>query len=277
MQQNERETAFSKSPMLDLRQKTTRNAQQFFGKLAIFQTYTHNWRLFAIAAIVGVFPLLAAKIGGWTQHQIASALLMLPFFWSLVLQKRFVAGVMFFAAVYIFHGIVSIWLTVQNPSEMSQFFPGGEAYWQQTLTWIKTGVDPEYEPRNWLPEHCLLLVGVAIFSVATLGLVPFHQGFFETDLMNFYVGNLLAISENDTTALLAGWHAWSVMRGICYSIIVFEMVSWTVEKLTETELSSPSDRRKRLLLGLFFFLADVALKFFITENVRQVLSQNLVQ
>ncbi len=275
MERKTREKVVIESQSVRFWNQFARNARDFFRKLSIFENYTHNWRLVLTAAIVGVLPLMMFQKLGFKHHQMVSTVLMLPFFWVLVLKNRFRAGIFFVAAVYVFHGIAAIYLTQKNPMAMAAFFPGGENYWKAQIEWITTGFDPEYDPKNWMPMHFILLVGISFFSVVTLGLIPFYQGFFETDLMNFYVGNLLQVSENQAVALTVGWHTWSVMRGICYSIIVFEMTSWTIEKLTKKKLCETKERRQRWVFGLLFFSLDFGLKFFTMENVRDILFKNL--
>ena len=158
---------------------------------------------------------------------------------------------------------------------MAACVPGGEAYWQANLSWIVTGEDPEYEIVNWLPAHIQLLGAIVILGYLSLGLIPFYEGFYEVDLMNYYVGRLVTESAGSPLAVLLGWHAWSVARGLCYTVLVFEVAQWSLGRLTGRELAAPAARRSRWAIALGFFLVDCGLKLFVTEPARAMLAKVL--
>jgi hypothetical protein len=127
-----------------------------------------------------------------------------------------------------------------------------------------------------LPAHVQLLGGVVLFAYTSLGLVPFWEGFYQVDLMNGYVSQLVLHSHNPWTALGLGWHPWSICRGIGFCVITFEMCSISLGRLTGAPLSTCSRRRARWLAGLGFLLLDTALKYILLEPVRMVLAANLL-
>jgi hypothetical protein len=174
------------------------------------------------------------------------------------------------------HCVAAIALSFYFPEKMAVLLPGGQPYWDQTLYWIRTGIDPEYELRNWVPAQLYLIAGIGLFSYTSLGLIPLWRGFYEVDWMNFYVGRLLTMSDNDALAISVGWHWWSVCRGIGYTFLICEAVAFSIERLTrQPSKSSHRARRIRLIVGFAFILLDFFIKYHYMEVVRQILFDNL--
>jgi hypothetical protein len=222
-----------------------------------------------------LIPLAASYAWAIPGHGLATSALLSPLFLACIrydLQLR-AAGILALALGG--HCIFAIALTTWDPDRAASILPGAEHYWQQTVHWIRTGEDPEYELANWVPAHILLLVGLALFSYTSLGFVPFLRGIHQADLMNYYVGRLLTVSESGTTAVLVGWHVWSIMRGLAYTILIYEIASLSLERLGGRTLSSPRRRFIRLAVGLGLCAGDGIFKFFLLGPVREVLFDNL--
>ena len=232
-------------------------------------------RAWALAAIlIGVLPLgVAAAIGGgW--HQLASGLLLFPLFLAAVRADRVLRGLAIVGLCFAAHNAFAIGLAAGSP-DVAHLFPEGAEYWIKQRAWITTGADPEYEVLNWLPAHLQLFAGIGVYCFLSLGMVAFIQGFYEVDLMNFYVGRLIANSDSVAPALLLGWHPWSALRGLCYLLLVWELASWSLERLTGRCLSTPERRLGRWLAACGFFAADCVVKLALTEPVRRALADNL--
>jgi hypothetical protein len=67
-----------------------------------------------------------------------------------------------------------------------------------------------------------------------------------------------------------------VLRGVAYTRIVFEVSSYSLEKLTGVVLSTPRRRRLRWTTGLVLLSLDGLLKFLFLGAVREVLQSNLI-
>jgi hypothetical protein len=173
------------------------------------------------------------------------------------------------------HSVLVIGLAALDPVGLAVIFPDGEAYWEQSREWIVSGASREYQPGWWLPAHFQLLAAMAAFTYTSLGLISLWQGFHEVDLMNFYVGALLAHSRHPGVALTVGWHPWSVCRGLGYLVLTFEVASFSLQRLTGVPLSPTGRRWRRWLAGLALLLLDGLLKYTLLEPVRQVLAANL--
>lgn len=150
--------------------------------------------------------------------------------------------------------------------------PGADEYWQKQRVWIQTGRDPEYELSAWAPAHLQLLSGAILYSYLSLGGVTFYEGFREVDLMNFYNARLAGVSQSHLRALIFGWHIWSVLRGLGFVIITFEVISLSLRRLTGV---GGGVRWRRWIGGLAFIIADGVVKFFFLGPVRDELFRNL--
>lgn len=234
------------------------------------------WRAYALAALAGTVPLLASYATGLGGHQVVSALIFSVLFLALVRADRFGAGIGCIGIAFATHSALAIALSAFDPAAMSAILPDGHAYWNAQLQWITSGADPEYEVSTWLPQHVHLLLGVEAFSYCSLGSLVFVQGFYEVDLMNYYVGRLVVESRSAPLALTTGWHIWSLLRGVAYSILVFETVSLSLDRMVFAPISTRSRRLRRWSLGLGFFIADCVVKFAATTSVRQFLFDNLL-
>ena len=154
--------------------------------------------------------------------------------------------------------------------------PGAEDYWQKQRAWIESGEDPEYEVSAWVPAHLQLLGGSMLYSFTSFGVLTFHEGFFEVDLMNYYNAQLLMRSQSGPLALALGWHIWSVLRGIGYLFLTFEAVSLALAWVSGVAVASAAARRWRWGVGLSFILADGVAKYVALESVREGLFTNLL-
>jgi hypothetical protein len=152
--------------------------------------------------------------------------------------------------------------------------PGGAEYWAEQQRWIRTGVDPEYEVAYWAPFQSLFLVGAFVVGWLSLSLIPLTRGFYEVDLMNFYVGRLLAGSSEVGPALALGWHPWSVARGVCYTLLLADVAHASLARSAGTP-GAAAGWRARVGVALGFFVLDMALKLALLETVRARLAAGL--
>ncbi|MCO5167530.1 MAG: hypothetical protein M9894_14380 [Planctomycetes bacterium] len=229
------------------------------------------------AVAVGAAPLLACWAGGGSAaHQPASALLLLPLFLAAVRLERPGRAIGVVALAFAAHCAAAIACAATSPDVAAASLPGGADYWLKQRDWIRTGVDVEYEVATWLPEHVTILLGVGATGYLSLGLFPFLAGFHQADLMNYYVGRLLVESQGAGTALLLGWHPWSVARGLCYTVLAHDLAAASLARLTGRPLpGAAAGRRPRLAAALVLFGLDCGLKLVVSEPVRAALAANL--
>lgn len=235
-------------------------------------TFSRGWIVWS--ALAGALPLLLAwPLGVWW-HQLVAGVVVWALFLPAVVKDDTARGVGVLAVGFAAHCATAIALSAVYGAAVSGLFPDADAYWAQQQVWIRTGVDPEYVVANWGPAHFQLLAAMVVFAALSLGLTPLVQGMHEVDLMNYYVGNLVQGSTSTSTALLLGWHPWSVMRGLCYLFLTFEVASAVLSWWSGTSLSTTTRRRWRWALGLCFFSLDGLLKLFLLPGVRDALQAN---
>jgi hypothetical protein len=232
-----------------------------------------GWLLAGVLA--GVLPGLACATLGWPGQHLLTALACWPLLLAAVSQDRLDRATLTLGSAALAHAGFVFAFVALDAARANALYPPGAAYWLQTQQWIVTGQAPEYDTRNWLPAHGQLFIAVVLLSVCSLGWLPLWQGFREADLMNYYVGHLLTQSADPLTALVWGWHPWSVCRGVGYVVVVFEVSSATLAWLAGQPLSPRGRRQRRWLLGVLFLLADACLKYLCSDGVRRVLAANL--
>jgi hypothetical protein len=217
----------------------------------------------------------ATGAGGGGAHQAASAALLALLCLACARERAWLKGVLSMALAFAAHSAVVVAAVRASPDSVGPLVPGGPAYWQKQINWIKTGHDPEYQLRTWVPAHLQLLGGAAAYSYGSFGALTFYQGFYEVDLMNFYTAQLSRHSRSPAEAVGLGWHLWSLLRGVGYLFITFEAASLSLQRLSSVSLSSWRARGCRLAVGLGFILADGVAKAMLSETLRSQLNANL--
>lgn len=229
-----------------------------------------------LAVIVGVLPISLAVVVQMPFDRCLTALLVLPLLLGATRRDSLAMGLGILILSVVAHCAVVITLAAKSPDALFALFPDGADYWARSHTWITTGESREYSLGWWLPAHIQLLGGAAVFTYTSHGFLTLWQGLYEVDLMNCYVGQLVAHSENAWLAVAVGWHPWSVLRGIGYLLVTFEVSSYSLERMTTTKLSTRRRRLCRWAAGVTFLILDGVVKFLCLESVRQLLESNLV-
>jgi len=227
------------------------------------------------ALLIGAVPIAASYLIGSSLHQVVTALLLAPLFWACVCEDRLGRAILATGLVLGAHSAVAVALSANDPAGSAAILPGAGDYWEQTRHWVQTGDDPEYEWSTWLPRHLILFPTAVGCGLMTLGLVAFARGVEQVDLMNFYVGRMAAQSDSPTIAILCGWHPWSILRGLAYTVLVFETASWALSRITGRPLSTPRRRATRWALAVGLAVADCLAKLYFAPVIRDQLFANL--
>lgn len=234
-----------------------------------------GWRWLPAAAMVGSVPLLACLALGMGGHQVVSAVGLALLCLACARDDAWLKGVATIGVAFVVHCAVAIAVARADPQAVASLLPDAQDYWHKQMAWIQTGSDPEYELSAWVPAHLQLLGATVVFGFTSFGAIPFHQGFYEVDLMNFYHGRLIAHSSDRPLALMTGWHVWSLLRGVGYLFITFEVISMGLQLVSGVRVSTRRVRLLRWGLGLSFLLADGIVKVSLLEPLRAQLLSNL--
>jgi len=249
-----------------------RRATYNFAGLA--QAFCEGWRWVPASIAAGTVPFLVSYATRAPGHQLISALLLMMLCLACARRDDWRRGVGVMAVAYVAHCLLVIALSYADPQRVAPLLPGAEDYWHKQIGWIQTGVDPEYKLSAWVPAHLSLLGGALLFSYTSLGGIIFYQGFYEVDLMNFYNAQLMAQSSNQALSLALGWHVWSWLRGLGYLFIAFEIISFSLRRMTGMS-GDWALRWRRFSVGLAFLLADGLVKVIMLEPVREQMLFNL--
>jgi hypothetical protein len=235
----------------------------------------HGPRWLSVAAILGLAPVAVDVAVGHAVSHLITPLLVFPLLLAAVARDRFHPGLTCLGLVFLFHSAAVIVVAAVAPETLAQAHPDGVGYWIETEEWLRTGQSRAYDVGAWGPAHFWLAAVMTLWGYLSLGFVPLLRGLYELDLMNVYVGHLLAHSRGPSPVLLLAWHPWSLCRGVGFLFVTFELASLSLSRLTGVPLSPVQSRVWRWTLGVVFLLLDAGVKWSCSEPVRQALASQL--
>ena len=116
-------------------------------------------------------------------------------------------------------GAVMVTTVVRAPNASADAIFHGPEYAAEMFHWIRTGIGAEGTPSRFIPQH-LLHLGIFIgLSLATASLLSLLMGAVLMNYMSFYVGSLILASNDFSTAVLVGWHPWSILRVAAFVVL----------------------------------------------------------
>jgi hypothetical protein len=233
-------------------------------------------RWIPLAAAIGAAPFLAFCILGRSGHQFVSALGLALLVFGCARRDAWIKGMAAITLAFLTHSAVVIAVAYHAPGRTAAMIPNGADYWTKQHTWITTGIDPEYKLATWVPDHAKLAAAMVVLGMTSFGTSVYYEGFIQVDLMNYYNAQLIAHSASGPLALVLGWHVWSILRGVGFVFLAFEVASLSLEYLGGLAVSTRRARLARWGFGLSFLLADGVVKALITEPVRQAIANNLL-
>lgn len=237
----------------------------------------NRWpRWLTVAILLGVGPVFVDVAVGRAVSHVLTPLLGLPLLLAAAARDRFHPALTCLILVFVFHSGTVIALAATVPDTLAVAHPGGAGYWDETDHWLRTGRSRAYDVGAWGGDHLFIAAAVTVSGYLSLGFVPLVKGLEQLDLMNFYVGRLLAHASGPSPVLLLAWHPWSLCRGVGFLFVTFELASLSLARITGVPLSTPQRRTKRWALGIAFLLLDAAIKWSCSEHVRRALSGQLV-
>lgn len=234
-----------------------------------------GWLWIPTSISVGSVPFLVSFAFGVAGHQLVSGVLLVAICLTSVRADRALVGMAMIGIAFLSHSSVVIAAAVSFPDQAAAVLPDAKEYWELQIQWIETGQNHEYDLWQWVPAHFMIFGGTTIFTLSSFGAMTFFQGFYQVDLMNYYNAQLITASVNQPIAMATGWHIWSLLRGIGYLFLTFELISFAYQLWTREIVSTWLARRRRWLVGLSFLLADGVVKATMLEIVRLQLFSNL--
>ncbi|MBY0459946.1 MAG: hypothetical protein K2V38_21730, partial [Gemmataceae bacterium] len=229
----------------------------------------------AVAVLFGVGPVALDVLTGVAVSHALTPLVGWALLLAAVASDRAHPALTALCATFLLHSAAVIALAAVAPEALAQAHPAGAGYWAETEHWLRTGQGRAYDVGAWGPAHARLAAVMVAWGYLSLGLVPLLQGVRELDLMNFYVGRLVAGARGPAPALLLAWHPWSVCRGVGFLFLTFELASLSLSRIARAPLSPVRRRLARLAAGVGFLALDAAVKWSCSEAVRRALAAQL--
>jgi len=110
-------------------------------------------------------------------------------------------------------------LAMRSPEAGAGSVLHGQAYRDEMVRWVRTGVGAESTPSLFLPQHLLHVAVFALLSLATGSLLSLILGAVLMNYMSFYVGSLAGMARHPGIALLCGWPPWAILRVAAFVIL----------------------------------------------------------
>ena len=210
------------------------------------------------ALLLTVFlPLLAAVPGGkWALPLLAPLTLYLPFRDRVRERDYFGAWKLGLAWAFLLSlGVILLvfWL----PDVARAGILNGEPYRQQMFGWIASGIGPENDWRQFLPQHLLHLAVFLVLTWASGGYLGLALGAALVAYMSYFVGSFAAVSDHPFLGSLAAWVPWSVLR-VCAFVLLGTVFARPL--LVRQAWPFEHEERRLIALALSGILADLLIK-----------------
>jgi hypothetical protein len=215
-------------------------------------------------------PLLAAVPGsGWILPAVAPLTLYPVFCRRVRIGDTFDAWQLGLLWAFLLSAGV-ILLTLWWPAAARASILHGEAYRQEMFGWIATGVAPENDWRQFLPQHLLHLGVFLLLTWVSGGYLGLVLGAFLVSYMSYFVGSYAVASGHPVLGAVAAWVPWSVLR-----VFAFVLLGALFSRPLLTRRVWPFGRSELRLMGLAAsgLVADVVIKTFFARTYGLFLRQ----
>jgi hypothetical protein len=205
-----------------------RNSTHFF--------FSRDSQIFGFLLIGTPLSLLVGVLLGKYLLPLVQALVAFPPFLFLVARQRWSRA--FLAMVFwALLGSISVgFASYFWPAHMEEAILNGPEYQGEMFHWIETGVGPEGDIRQFLPQHLLHFGVFSLLTVLSAGLLGLVMGSVLVNYMSFYVGTLLLQAEQFWAVLLMGWPPWAILRVLGFILAAVFMAALTFRYVSSVEL-----------------------------------------
>lgn len=151
------------------------------------------------------------------------------------------------------------WLALAAPETGTASVIHGEAYRDEMVRWVRTGIGQESEPSRFLPQHAFHLAAFVALSLASASLLSLILGAVLMNYMSFYVGSLASLAQRPGIILLVGWPPWAVARVVAFVMLGVILSGPLLRRVAGIPFSW-EERRGWILAASAGLLLDVTLK-----------------
>lgn len=244
------------------------------------QTSRTRFQFSTLALLTGVTlaSLVAVGLGvisgGAFLLPFLQALLVYPFYVVLILRGHWTKTVLIMLYWAFLNALLVSILSMQTADWMESRVLLGGLYRDEMFRWIQTGIGPESDIGQFLPEHLFHLLLFSILTVITAGFLGLAMGASLLNYMSYYVGSLLSHSSCFWLTLSLAWPAWAALR-----VGGFILVAITLTTLLFNRWGlCPVQVRKvsmAVLFGSLLLVADVLLKWILAPFWREWLAPSV--
>src|SRR3954466_16011093 len=116
-------------------------------------------------------------------------------------------------------GVCATAFSYVRTAEAGRLFLHGEAYRREMFTFLLTGMGPEGNIREFLPQHALHAVLFCATALATGSVAAMPMGAVLMNYMAYYVGALAAASAHPLRAVALAWVPWALIRVASFVVL----------------------------------------------------------
>lgn len=167
--------------------------------------------------------------------------------------------------------VATIVITVIWPERAQEAIVRGAEYRDEMFYWIDTGIGPESEPSQFVPQHALYYAVFLVINLLTLGWGGLMMGAVLLNYMNFYVGDLILGAAHPEMAAAFGWPPYAVIRVIGYVCGAVALADLFVSVILRRNVWERSVTRKFMGWSLALVLLDIGVKAVLAPHWRTLL------
>jgi len=226
----------------------------------------------AVAVAYGLSPLLPARFSR-SFLPVASAALFYPVFIWLISRRQFQRAYIVTLAWAFFATLALVLLSILLPERMAPRILNGVAYRNEMFIWITTGIGPEGNPSQFIPQQLRHLVIFSALSFVSVGLLALVLGAVLLNYMNFYYAALIASARNPLPMVLLGWPVWAMLRVAGYISIGVAVSGFALSVILKEEKPDRGRLSRYLPVGGVLIISDMLLKAALAPLWRSMLAR----
>lgn len=151
-------------------------------------------------------------------------------------------------------------LSYFDTAHAGRMFLHGESYRREMFEFLRTGVGPEGDVRQFLPQHALHAAAFCALAIATGATLAMPLGAWLMNYMAYYVGALGAASAHPWQAMALAWVPWAIVRIASFVTLGVILAGPVLGRVLHFD-GGLRERRGWIALAAAGLVADIVLKW----------------